>query len=125
MATTEQDKRNRTWQIYEHDQIVLEVKQGTKTWEISADDYPTDDEFLAAAERELAALAWAADRLGRGFTVLPIRVEVDTDRYRTVSFRFQDGFVPAARLVPQSAAEQKAEEEPEVAETPAEPVAAA
>jgi hypothetical protein len=111
------DKPNRTWDIYEHDQLVFEVQQGTRTWELHSDDYDTDQEFLAAAENELAALAWAADRLGRGFTFLPIKVEVTPGRFETLAFRFQDGFVPAAKTGPVV--------EQEVVEPVAEPEAAA
>lgn len=98
MATREP----RVWAIYEDDDVVFELEQGSKKWEIERNDYDSDQEFEAAVETELAQLRFAGDRLGRGFTVMPIRAEVGegSDRYVTMAWRFQDAFVPAAKSKP-------------------------
>lgn len=91
-------ENNRVWEIYEHDTLVFELRQGTKTWEIDRDSFQTEQEFRAAVENELASLEVMGERLGRAFTAVPVRIEVSPGRFQTLAWRFQDAFVPAARF---------------------------
>lgn len=112
-------KKNLTWAIYENDECVFEMEQGTRTWDVWAKDYETDEAFRRAVENELAALENMGERLGRGFTVMPIREKVDVNRYYTLGWRFQDGFVPAVRSQTAELVEDEPEQKPEPAEVAA------
>lgn len=69
---------------------------GLREWSISAEDFPSEDEFRQAIASELASFEHIGHRLGVGVVAVPVRRRVGQD-WDTAAWVFRPATVPAAR----------------------------